>query len=130
MIGNAEPLIKFIELFKNCKYGTRHGLEKRDDNSFYAGYIEYSNTVIEFIEACHKFVEENEELNLYEYQEILEKNGLKWEKESLFNADISKINAQCICAIIIGIVRAERFSEGTLLTALENNIIQKYLLKL
>ena len=35
--------------------------------------------------------------------------------ESMKNTDVSNLNAQCVLALIMGTVRAERFCDGALL---------------
>jgi hypothetical protein len=46
------------------------------------------------------------------------------------DADVSKLDAQCIMALIMGAVRAERFCDGALLGFFKDGSIQKWLERL
>ena len=48
----------------------------------------------------------------------------------LSTADISDKDAQCILALIIGAVRAERFCDGALMGFFKDGSIEKWLLRL
>lgn len=43
---------------------------------------------------------------------ILEKNAIKWDYDSMKYANVSSADAECLMALIIAAVRAERFCEG------------------
>ena len=45
-------------------------------------------------------------------------------------ADVSKLDAQCVMALIVGAVRAERFCDGALLGFFKDGSIQKWLTRL
>jgi hypothetical protein len=46
------------------------------------------------------------------------------------NADVSNLNAQCVLALIMGAVRAERFCDGVLLDFFKSSSILKWLERL
>ena len=48
----------------------------------------------------------------------------------MVKAEVDNLDAQCIIALIFGIIRADRFGEGTLLTFLKNGSIIRWLQKL
>ena len=50
--------------------------------------------------------------------------------ESMKNADVSNLNAQCVLALIMGAVRAERFCDGALLDSFKSGCILKWLERL
>ena len=66
----------------------------------------------------------------FRYEEILKDNGLEWNIESIKNADVFNLNAQCVLAFSMGAVRAERFCEGVLLDLFESGCILKWLERL
>ena len=66
---------------------------------------------------------------LNRYGEILERNGLEW-GESMSAADVSTLDAQCVMALLVGAVRAERFCDGVLLGFFRDGSIQKWLTRL
>ena len=74
--------------------------------------------------------EKNKDFELPRYREILEKNGLEWSLKSMKEADVSSLDAQCVMALIMGAVRAERFCDGALLGFFKNGSIKKWLKRL
>lgn len=61
------------------------------------------------------------------YGDILNKNGLEWGSRSMSEADVAGLDTQCIMALPVGAVRAERFYEGALLGFLKDGSIRKWL---
>ena len=46
------------------------------------------------------------------------------------NADVSSLDGRTVMAMILGVIRADRFCEGALLAFLEDGIISKWLSRL
>ena len=95
----------------------------------------YTNAVYEqtaelFISDVYAFADAHAEYELNSYMRILEDNGLKWDYQVLFDADVSRMDAQCVLAMLMGAVRAERFCEGILLDFLKSGAIHKWLKRL
>lgn len=90
-------------------------------------FVNYSEIVYHFIDDVYKFSEDNEDFGLNRYGEILEKNGLEWGTNSMSEADVSQLDAQCIMALIMGAVRAERFCDRALLGLFEDGSIRRWL---
>ena len=86
--------------------------------------------VYNFIDDVHNFEEKNKDFELTRYGEILEKNGLEWGSKSMSEADVSSLDNQCIMALIMGAVRAERFCDGALLGFFKDGSIKKWLERL
>lgn len=86
--------------------------------------------IYRFTNDMYTFIDSHPEYKLNQYKDILEANGIHWDKESMQKADITALNERCVLALILGVVRAERFCEGTLLYFFENGIIEKWLLHL
>nr|WP_282061989.1 DUF6508 domain-containing protein [Bacillus pumilus] len=78
-------------------------------------YVNYSETVRRFIEDVYTFAEQHQEMGLTRYSEILKQNGIEGGTNDMENVDISNVNAQCVLALIMGVVRAERFCDGVIL---------------
>jgi hypothetical protein len=93
-------------------------------------FVNYSEMVHRFIDDVYDFEEKNKDFELTRYGEILEKNGLEWGSKSMSEADVSSLDGQCIMALIMGAVRAERFCDGALLGLFKNGSIKKWLKKL
>ena len=93
-------------------------------------FVNYHSAVTDFMKAVYKFVNEHPELNLTEYQEILNVRGISWGIESMKNADASSLDGQTVMALILGAIRADRFSEGTLLVFFKDGFISQWLFRL
>ena len=93
-------------------------------------FVDYSEMVDNFIDDVYAFEESNKDMELTRYEDILKDNGLEWDSESMKNADISSLNAQCVLALIMGAVRAERFCDGALLDFFKSGCILKWLERL
>lgn len=92
-------------------------------------FVNYSEMVDEFVKDVYSFNNEHPEFGLNRYSEILENNGLEWGVE-MSAADVSDKNAQCVLALIIGAVRAERFCDGALMKFFKDGSIKKWLTRL
>lgn len=88
------------------------------------------NHLSDFEQAVYKVEEDHPEYNLKCYQEVLESNGLEWSQDSLVNADISGKDTQCLLAMILSIIRADRFNEGVLMEFLKRGYITSWLIEL
>ncbi len=93
-------------------------------------FLIYSKTIDDFINDFYSFIETNQDMALNGYQEILQDNGIKWNKESMSNADVSNLDSQCVLALIMGAIRADRFSDGALLYFFNSGCISRWLLRL
>ncbi|MBR1646768.1 MAG: hypothetical protein IJ685_08330 [Selenomonadaceae bacterium] len=79
----------------------------------------------EFFYAVHEFVDAHPELELKQYKIILRDNNITSPK-----ADVSSFDGKIVAAMIVGIVRRERFHEGFLKRCIENGSVAKCLLRL
>ncbi|MDJ0288117.1 DUF6508 domain-containing protein [Bacillus altitudinis] len=93
-------------------------------------YVNYSETVRRFIEDVYTFAEQHQEMRLTRYSEILKENGIEGGTNDMENVDTSNVNAQCVLALIMGVLRAERFCEGVILDFFTNGTIVKWLERL
>ena len=93
-------------------------------------FVDYSEMVDNFIDDVYAFEESNKDMELTRYGDILNDNGLEWDSETMESADVSNLNAQCVLALIMGAVRAERFCDGALLDFFKSGCILKWLERL
>lgn len=93
-------------------------------------FVNYSDMVHNFIDDVYKFMDDNEDMELNDYSSILEKNGIKWDYDSMKYANVSSVDAKCLMALIIAAVRAERFCEGALLDFFNSGCIIKWINRL
>lgn len=93
----------------------------------YMDNIEYINKIVREV---YRFEEMHPEYRLNQYADILEKNNLKWDMNSMAGADVSQMNGQGVMALLMGAVRAERFCDGALRGFHKKGCLQKWLKRL
>ncbi len=131
----TEPidLVKYLEVFQSDNFGewvTHPGHLGTSDDPIPIPHVDYSDAVLDFEQAVYTMADVHPEYNLRRYRDVLEKNGLDWGAESLSGADVSESDMELILAMIMGIFRADRFSEGIVLSFLRNGHIQRWLERL
>lgn len=133
MAGKFEILTKYISLLKNDGFG-EWIIDHENDGTLVhpkqMPFVSYSDLVHHFIADFYKVYESNPDLELNRYQDILRENNIEWGAESMEAVDVSKLKAQCILALIMGAIRADRFCEGCLLNFFESGCIQMWLERL
>jgi len=96
----------------------------------------YTNKLINqvYINEFHfdffNFIFLHPEFDLNKYSEILEKNNLKWETESMRSADENILDEQCILALLTGVFRADYFAKGVLDEFIKDGFIGNWLNRL
>ena len=126
-------LIKYLSLLDSDSIGTwiiDHENDGTPEHPIQMPFVNDSEMVHHSIEDVYDFNENNKDFELTHYGEILEKNGLEWGTKSMSDADVSDLDAQCVMALIMGAVRAERFCDGALLGFFKDGSIKKWLERL
>ena len=128
-----EKLTKYIPLLDHADLG-RWVIDEENDGTMehpiQFPFVAYSKLVSDFIEDVGIFVEENPELHLTRYGEILEACGLEWSSQSMSGAIVEDLDAKVVCALIVSAVRAERFYDGALLNFFKNGSMMRWLHRL
>lgn len=128
-----EELVKYVPRLREEGFGAtvieRKG-EGTLEDPFVLPYIRYSDAVRLFLDELYGFCASHPEFEHFRYHETLEENGLEWGLDSMSGADVSRMDAKGVIALLIGAVRADRFSEGSLLEFLENGSILRWLERL
>ena len=101
-----------------------------DKEPIHFPYPKYTEVVNELIDAVYKFEDENPEYELTKYGELLKGRGLEWGQRSMENADVSNMDAQGIMALLMGMVRAERFCDGAIMGMIKSGAVKKWLMRL
>ena len=126
-------LTKYLPLLENDNIGSWI-IDRENDGTpehpIQMPFVNYSEMVHRFIDDVYNFSDNNKDFELTRYGEILERNGLKWGSESMSEADVSSLDAQCVMALIMGAVRAERFCDGALLGFFKDGSIRRWLERL
>ena len=126
-------LTKYIRVIQADSIG-EWVIDKENDGTperpIHMPFVGYSEMVDNFIDDVYSFDESNKDMELTRYGDILKDNGLEWGTESMKNADVSNLNAECVLALIMGAVRAERFCDGALLDLFKSGCVLKWLERL
>ena len=93
-------------------------------------FVDYSPAVTELMKTVYAFKAEHPDFELTKYEEILSSNGLEWSRRSMSEADVSDADGKFVMALLMGAIRAERFSEGTLLGFCEDGSVLRWLKRL
>lgn len=126
-------LTKYINLLKNDNAGEWNCDKENDGSSerpIQLPFVIYSITVNKLADDIYKFAKESDEIVPGEYAEILQANGIEWNSDSMIKADVSVLDAQCILALLIASLRAERFCDGALLGFIESGAVTRWLKRL
>lgn len=126
-------LTDYVPLFQDDNFGEWIIDRKNDgtrEHPRQLPFVNYSETINDFVDDFYSFIENNEDMGISSYQEILDNNGIKWSKESMKNVDVSNLDSQCVLALIMGAIRAERFSDGALLDFFNSGCILRWLERL
>lgn len=132
-MSKFDILVKYIPMIQTASIG-EWIIDKENDGTpehpIHMPFVGYSEMVHNFINDVYTFEESNKNMELTRYGDILKDNDLEWDTDSMKNADVSNLNAQCVLALIMGAVRAERFCEGALLDFFKSGCILKWLERL
>ena len=100
------------------------------DHPKHIPYVNYNDIIKEFMAEFYRYSDAHLEYKLNCYSEILEQNGLKWSDKEMRSADLQNLDAQGILALIMGVIRAERFNDGVLLSFLKDGSLTNWLIRL
>lgn len=126
-------LTKYINLLKNDNVGEWNCDKENDASSerpMHFPFVSYSITVNKLEDDIYKFAKESDEIVPSKYAKILQANGIEWNHDSMIQADASVLDAQCILALLIASLRAERFCDGALLGFIESGAVTRWLKRL
>ena len=128
-----EEITKYIKEFKKGSYGKWHEDKDADgskEKPFHMPFVIYNMAIYRLEEELLKFDEEHPELEVYKYSVHMEKYGIKWDYDSMANAEVSKVDALCVLGLLVGAFRAERFCDGALLNFCNEGHMLKWLKRL
>lgn len=133
MMKKYSALTKYINLLKNDNVGEWNCDKENDGSSerpMHLPFVIYSITVKKLADDIYKFAKESNEIVPSKYAEILQANGIEWGYDSMMKADASELDAQCILALLIASLRAERFCDGALLEFIKSGAVTRWLKRL
>lgn len=132
-MSEFDKLIALLESLQDNNYG--HWVMDNEhtgtqNNPIRPPYLSYSKVVFDLIDAVYDFSKNNPDYNLGHYNKLLEERGLEWNHQSVKSADVYDMDAQGVMALLMALVRGERFCEGSISSALRKGIVQKWLFRL
>lgn len=133
MMKKYSALTKYINLLKNDNAGEWICDKENDGSSerpIHVPFVSYSIAVDNLADDIYEFAKESNEIVPSKYAEILQANGIEWGYDSMMKADASELDAQCILALLIASLRAERFSDGALLEFIKSGAVTRWLKRL
>lgn len=132
-MSKFEQLTKYLDVLDGDDAGSWN-IDRQTDGTpehpIQMPFVDYSEMVYRFMDDVYDFSEHNKDFELDRYGNILERNGLAWGSKSMSEADVSSLDAQCVMALIMGAVRAERFCDGVLLGFFKDGSVRKWLVRL
>lgn len=133
MGSKYDDLIRFIPAIQDEDFGKwiiDHENDGTPEHPKQFPFVNYSTCVRELEHAIYEFDKNNPDMGIHNYGAILEENGIEWGIRSMEAADVSKLDATVILALLLGAVRAERFCDGALLSFLESGAVLRWLERL
>lgn len=112
------------------KYLSDVASDKSSEWTIKGPYISYGLKIKDLEQAIYDFVNAHEEFGLNRYYEILAKHGIDWGTQSMSSANVAGFDGRAVMSLLVGAVRAERFSDGAILEFLENGSFEKWLRRL
>ena len=106
------------------------GNDGSEEQPFQLPFIRYSEGSKKIIKEILNIEKNYADLKLDSYREILERNGIEWRAERMQNADILSLDAQCVMALLMGAVRADRYREGTFKSFIDRGCIKRWIIRL
>lgn len=132
-MSEFENLTKYLPLLDENAFGT-WVINRENDGTIeppiQMPFVNYAEVVHHFINDIYDFIDDNKDMDLTRYDDILDKSGLEWGSRAMSEADVSGLNTQCIMALLVCAVRAERFCNGALLGVLKDGSIRRWLERL
>ena len=109
-------------------------IDQKNDGSpehpFHMPFVRFGPVMEGIYNAVYDIVEQHRELDLFSYQDILKARGIDWDGRQMKEVDVSEWDAQGVLALMLGIIRADRFSEGTFKAFQENGCYAKWIRRL
>ncbi|MCI7504474.1 MAG: DUF6508 domain-containing protein [Coriobacteriaceae bacterium] len=127
-ITDIIPILESEEEHGKWIVDTEH--KGTQNNPIQLPFVEYSKAASMLIYAVYDCLNDlRGEMNMRNYVGVLEDNGLK-NGEDILAVDSSRCDAKCTLAMILMIIRQDRFSEGLLLDYLENGKMLEWMKRL
>ena len=127
-MSKFDKIIALVEPLKQDSFGEWHGgikKKKHEDASFQIPFVAYTQTAHNLISEIEDFVDQNPYYELKRYAKLLKERNIEFSQEAFNKVDLDKLDAPGVMAILVGLMRAERFCEGVFLDNLKSGFIIK-----
>ena len=128
-----EPLTKYLNVIPSDEIGTwvidTKGKGTADDPKRMP-FVHYSEMSMDFIQDVHSFFDTYKGFELGEYMNVLKSNNIELNDDSSKDEYISTLDGKLVVALIVSVVRGERFCDGLLHGYFKNGTIEKWLKRL
>lgn len=129
-MSDCTVLFPYIELFSTANFGEWFCDKENDgtmEHPIQLPFVTYTEAVESFIQDVHQCWDS---LGLGEYLPVLNAYGIEWDFDSMSRADVDKLSAEAVLALLLAAVRAEQFCDGALLGFFKNGCISRWLMAL
>ena len=128
-----EALTKYLNVIPSDEIGTwiiDTKSKGTTDDPIHMPYVHYSEMAMDFIEDVHSFFDTYKGFELGEYMNVLKSNNIELNDDSSKDEYISTLDGKLVVALIVSVVRGERFCDGLLHAYFKNGTIEKWLRRL
>ena len=132
-MSKFDKIIALIEPLRQDSHGKWHGgIEDKqpEDNTFQMPFVAYTEIAHKLIFEIQDFVDQNPDYELRSYVKVLKERNIEFSQEAFNKVDLDNLDAQGVMAMLVGLMRAERFCEGAFLKNLQNGFIVKCIKRL
>lgn len=130
MENRFKNLIALIEPLETDSYGewfVDREHKGTEDDPIQFPYPIYTEVVDKLIDAIYEIEKKYPEYELKRYGEILEEHSIKWGEREMESVDVSDMDLQGVLALLMGMVRAERFCDGAIMGMLRSGAVLRWL---
>ena len=93
-------------------------------------FVHYTEMAMAFIQDVHSFFDTYDGFELMKYREVLEANNIELRDDLFTDEFVSTLDGELVVALIVAVVRGERFCDGLLHTYFKSGTIEKWLRRL
>lgn len=116
-----EELTAYISKFSKIRFGKK---------MIYENYETFFDGTPPFWENLYRFLDSHPELKEMHYRAFLEQKGIKFEFDSMNNADVSTLDGKTVLTLIVAASRTDHLCEGALQTFVRAGCIKRWLMRL
>lgn len=114
-----------------CKFGwSLYRYKKLGILTKYIGTLSDEKEIYSFKGEFYVYAQLHEEHGLANYAKILEQRGLAWKSEIMRRADITELEETAVLALVMGLLRADHFSQGIFEEWCGEGVVDQWLIRL